>query len=110
MMKIVGYLVLIVALNVSNVVFAANSVTGKITKVFAGEDNWFGVRFYLDISSDNSNEVCNTEFVYTEPEAGSGHNQKVSVFLAAYMADKTVTMSVASGRNGYCKLVEGSMY
>jgi hypothetical protein len=97
-------------LGASNIAFASNSITGKIAKVFAGEDDWYGVRFYLDISSDNSNGACNTDFIYTEPEPGSGHNQKVSVFLAAYMANKTVTMSVASGRNGYCKLVEGSMY
>lgn len=64
----------------------------------------------LDNRSDNSIGACNTDFIYTEPEPGSGHSQKVSIFLAAYMADKTVTMSVASGRNGYCKPVEGSMY
>ena len=110
MKKIIGYLVLAITFSAPNAVFASNSVTGKITKVFAGLDNWYGVRFYLNISSNNSNGVCNTEFIYTEPEPGSGHNEKVSVFLAGYMAGKTVTLNVESGRNGYCKLVEGSMY
>jgi hypothetical protein len=82
-------------------------VTGTIASVFAGPEQNFGVRFYINVTGGG---VCNTAFVYTEPEAGSGHREKVSVFTAAYLAGKTVSMTVVSGRDGYCKLVEGSMY
>ena len=83
-------------------------VVGTINRVHAGNDNWYGVRSYLDITSDQSNGVCDTAFVYTEPKPDNGHNQKVAVFLAAYMAGKPVSMTIAAGRGGFCELVEGS--
>jgi hypothetical protein len=88
----------------------AASLTGTIQSVFAGPDQSFGVRFYLSIIDNQASGVCNSVFVYTEPEVGSGHKEKVAVFTAAYLAGKTVTLTVAAGRDGYCKLVEGSMY
>jgi hypothetical protein len=87
----------------------AASVQGKIKYVFAGKDNWYGVRFGLDITNDATNGICNTAFVYTEPKPDNGHNQKVAIFTAAYMAGKEVLMTVIPGRNGYCELVEGYM-
>lgn len=38
MIKTIGYLVLVITLGMSDVVFAGNSITGKITKVFAGAE------------------------------------------------------------------------
>lgn len=87
----------------------AAQVSGTIASVFVGEDHWYGVRFYLNVLSDQTNGECNPEFVYSEPDAGSGHKEKVAVFLAAYLAGKDVAMTVASGRGGYCRLVEGAM-
>ena len=48
--------------------------------------------------------------MYSEPETGSGHKEKVAVFMAAYIAGKAVKMNVEPGRGGYCKLLEGGMY
>lgn len=87
----------------------AGYVEGTIQQVFAGEDQWYGVRFYLNITNDQTNAECNPAFVYSEPEAGSGHKEKVAVFTAAYLTGKTVLMTVSAGRNGYCKLREGHM-
>ena len=87
----------------------AGYVEGTINQVFAGQDQWYGVRFYLNITNNQTNAECNPAFVYSEPETGSGHKEKVAVFTVAYLAGKTVVMSVAAGRGGYCKLIEGSM-
>ncbi|HMU66142.1 MAG TPA: hypothetical protein PKE57_03285 [Cellvibrionaceae bacterium] len=87
----------------------AGSVSGTISQVMAGQDNWYGVRFYLNITNNQTNGECNPSFVYVEPEAGSGYQAKVSVFLAAYLAGKTVDMTVTAGRGGYCKIFEGVM-
>jgi len=89
---------------------SAASVTGKIKRVFAGSDTWYGVRFYMNITSNQASGVCKTDFIYTEPKDRNGHNQKVAVFIAAHMAGKNVSMTVQSGRDGYCELIEGSMY
>jgi len=86
---------------------SAGTVQGTIKSVHAGSDSWFGVRFILNITNDATNGECNPAFVYTEPEPGSGHKDKVAVFMAAYLAGKPVDFTVAAGRNGYCKLVEG---
>lgn len=87
----------------------AGYVAGTIQQVYAGPDQWFGVRFYLNITDNQTNSECNAEFVYSEPEAGSGHKEKVAVFTAAYLTGKTVFMTVSAGRYGYCKLMEGGM-
>lgn len=103
------YLVLILGIAFMNNAFAIDYVIGKIKFVHAGPDTHYGVRFGLDISQDNSNGVCNTQFVYTEPKTGNGHSEMVAVFTAAYMAGKEVNMTVRPGRNGYCELFEGRM-
>lgn len=91
--------------------FAANSasgsVTAKITDVMAGADGWYGVRFYLKVTSNNAVNICKAEFAYTEPEPSSGHRNIVHVFSMAYMLGKTVHMVVVPGREGYCKIIEG---
>ena len=102
--------VLIVVPIVSAQAATVGYVQGTITKVHAGKDGWFGVRFYLDKTSDTTNGQCNSLFVYTEPDVNSGHNSKVAVFTAAYLAGKSVTFSVEIGRENYCKIFEGSMY
>jgi len=105
------FLFLIAILVFSNISVAAPvTVSGKINKIMVGNDNWYGVRFYLDITSDGTNGQCNPAFIYTEPEANNGNQQKVAVFLAAYMAGKQVDFTVDVGRGGLCKLIEGSMY
>lgn len=88
----------------------AGYVEGTINQVFAGQDQWYGVRFYLNITNNQTNNECNPAFVYSEPETGSGHKEKVAVFTVAYIAGKAVKMRVEPGRGGYCKLVEGGMY
>jgi len=85
-------------------------VEGKIKRVFAGNDNWYGVRFYLDITSNRTNGLCNPHFVFSEPEDLNGHKEKVAVFTTAFLSGKSVEMTVEPGRGGFCKLVEGYMY
>jgi hypothetical protein len=85
-------------------------VEGTINSVFAGSDTWFGVRFYLTVTNNQTNGECNIEFVYTEPEPGNGHKEKVAIFTSAYLSGKAVQMTVTAGRNGYCKLIEGKIF
>ncbi|MBL4773941.1 MAG: hypothetical protein JKX98_10215 [Alcanivoracaceae bacterium] len=100
-----------------NKVTVAGIIGGKINKVHAGSDNFYGVRFYLDITNDTTGTNCNSAFVYTAPnpitQAApvdlSGHKSKISTFLSAYMSNKNVAFTVETGRNGYCKIVEGYM-
>jgi hypothetical protein len=96
----------------------AGQVAGKIIKVMAGRDNFYGTRFYIDKTSDTTDGGCNSNsFVYTEPNPItssapvdlSGYQSKVSVFLSAYIANKDVSFTVEAGRNGYCKIIEGHM-
>lgn len=109
-MKILyGALLGLAMMTVSNEAVSA-SVSGTIVRVHAGTDGWFGVRFYLDVSNDATGGVCNSAFVYSEPETGNGHKEKVAVLLAAYLADKKVALTVGEGRNGYCKLLEGFIH
>ena len=84
-------------------------VTGKINKVLAGRDNFYGTRFYLNSTSDTTAGICNSVFIYMERELNSGFDTKLSIFLSAYMADKDVKFTVEVGRNGYNKLIEGFM-
>ena len=88
----------------------AGYVEGYITQVFAGKDAWYGVRFYLNVTSNQANNECNPMFVYSEPETGSGHKEKVAVFTSAYLVGKKVGLTVENGRGGFCKIVEGSMF
>lgn len=112
-------------------------IQGKIYQVFTGQDDWYGTRFSLnEITSNTIDGVCDDSFVYTEPKVilliphgtgtattnngtttttstqyvqplTNGHDSKVAIFLAAYLAKKTVTMTVVSGKNGFCELIEG---
>ena len=93
-----------------SVALAVGNIVGTVNAVMAGNDNWYGVRFYLNITNDQTLGQCNTSFVYTEPELDSGHKNKVAVFTAAYLAGKSVNFTVVSGRGGYCKLLEGIVY
>jgi hypothetical protein len=87
---------------------ATGSVQGTIRAIHAGNDNWYGVRFMLNITSNQTNGECNPDFIYTEPEPDSGHKNKVAVFTAAYLTGKPVIFYVTAGRGGFCKLLEGS--
>ena len=95
----------------------AGVVKGKIIKVYAGRDNWYGIRFYLDITSDTTGTNCNVAFVYSEPDpiTGtapvdlSGYKSIVSTFLSAYMSNKNVSFTVEAGRSDYCKIISGYM-
>lgn len=109
-MKLIGKKLIALSLVAAfpGIASAAGSIQGTIKNVFAGNDNWYGVRFYMNISSDQTNGECNSAFVYTEPEPDSGHKNKVAIFMAAYLAGKPVEFTVAAGRNGYCKLIEGT--
>ncbi len=89
---------------------AGTNITGKIEKVHAGKDDWYGVRFILNIQSIDDADICNPAFIYTEPKPNNGHDSKVAIFLSAYMANKDVRMLVVEGRGGYCELVEGHIY
>ena len=91
-----------------SVASALGSVQGTIRAIHAGNDNWYGVRFMLNITSNQTNGECNPDFIYTEPEPDSGHKNKVAVFTAAYLAGKPVLFWVMAGRGGFCKLVEGT--
>jgi len=102
-------LVAMLCLNVVPDASAIGYATGTIRNVMAGADNWYGVRFFLNISSSDINGECNHLFFYTEPEPDSGHKNMVAVFTAAYLTNKTVTFTVIKGRNGFCKIVEGYM-
>jgi len=73
----------------------------------AGADNWYGVRFFLNITGNNINGQCSPDFFYTEPEPDSGHKNMVAVFIAAYLTNKAVSFTVTKGRNGFCKIIEG---
>jgi len=84
-------------------------MSGKVDSVFAGADAWYGVRFYLETTVDNTGDHCNSMFAYTEPADSNGHEAMVSVFLAGYLSEKTLNLSVVRGRNGFCKIVEGSI-
>lgn len=87
-------------------------IEGKIKKIHTGADKWYGVRFHVgDRTKDTSEGICNAGFIYTEPDdwGQNAHSNKVSVFLAAYMAGKKVYMTAVEGRNGYCKLFEGNV-
>ncbi len=84
------------------------TVQGTISSIFAGQDDWYGVRFFLkDRVVDTTEGVCEADFIYTEPEPNSGHANKVAIFTMAYMLKKQVNWTVQEGRGGYCKLVEG---
>jgi hypothetical protein len=98
----------ILAAVLPSIASAVGTVQGTIRAIHAGNDNWYGVRFMLNITSDQTNGECNPAFVYTEPEPDSGHKNKVAVFTAAYLAGKPVSFSVAAGRGGFCKLLEGT--
>lgn len=108
-MTFVSRVMVVTCLAVTPALAIAGTVSGTISSVYAGGDNWYGVRFYLNITSDQTNGECNSAFVYTEPEPDSGHKNKVAVFMAAYLAGKSVILNVSQGRNGYCKLVEGQV-
>ena len=98
----------VLILGFPSVASALGSVQGTIRAVHAGNDDWYGVRFTLTITSDQTNGECNPAIVYTEPEPNSGHKNKVAIFTAAYLAGKPVLFWVAAGRGGYCKLIEGT--
>lgn len=100
--------VIALAAGIPSVAFAVGSVQGTIRNIHAGTDNWYGVRFQLNITSDQTNGECNPSFIYTEPEPDSGHKNKVAIFTAAYLTGKPVLFWVAAGRGGYCKLLEGT--
>jgi hypothetical protein len=102
-------LLIIAAFLASQNAFAAGFMGGKITRMMAGADSWFGVRFYVAMTNNQTAGICNPEFAYTEPELGSGHKDKVAVFTAAYLAGKNVLFTVAPGRNGYCRIFEGEI-
>ena len=95
----------------------AGLVKGEINKVHAGKDTSYGVRFYLDTTSDTTGINCDSQFVYTVPDLITeiapvdltGHKSIVSTFLSAYLSNKNVSFTVEAGRNGYCKIIEGHM-
>jgi len=92
--------------NVPNAV-ADGYVAGTINSVFAGKDDHYGVRFYLNVTDPGPSNVCNQLFVYVEPELNSGAQAKIAVFMMAYAMGKPVILTTTYGRDGYCKLVEG---
>ena len=58
---------------------STGGIIGKIRQIHAGPDFHYGVRFYMDIESENLAEAmdtpCNKTFVYTEPQSSGnfGH-------------------------------------
>lgn len=100
--------VAIFAAGLPSMASAVGTVQGTIRAVHAGADKWYGVRFTLNITSDQTNGECNPAFIYTEPEPDSGHKDKVAVFTAAYLTNKPVLFWVTAGRGGFCKLLEGT--
>ena len=92
------------------------SVKGYIGTVMTGSDSNFGMRFWLDLEEDNTDQMkqpCDPIFVYTtttEHSGLTGHANKVTLFMSAYAMKQKVKMTVQYGRHGYCELVEGYVY
>lgn len=109
-MKSIKFIIFIIYIfTSSSVIGQTYNIIGKVEKVFVGADDWYGVRFYITPSADNTGEHCISQFAYTEPTEGSQHQTMVSIFLAGYLAGKTLNLTVTPGRNNYCRIIEGSI-
>ena len=68
-------------------------VIGYIGTVFAGSDSTYGMRFYMHVEEHNTDEMtrpCNYGFVYTRKQGWNGHDNKVTIFMSAYLMQHKV--------------------